>query len=433
MICDNYASSRDARQRVRVTTVAKRGRECAPARRRIEAPRDFGGETMAQTSANPLIQLLDFGQSVWLDFISRQALNSGDVRRLIDEDGLRGMTANPTIFQQAIASGSDYDATIERLVNGGSDSVAVYEGLAVEDIQAACDLFRPLYDRTDGADGFVSLEVAPSLALDTAGTIDEARRLWKWVHRPNLMIKVPGTDAGAPAVEQLLGEGLNINITLLFSLRNYERVAWAYVNALEQRVKAGKPIDRIASVASFFVSRVDTLVDQLIEERLKNLPNPSMRDTLERLRGKAAIANAKLAYQSFKKIFGDDRFRALAAKGARVQRPLWASTSVKNPAFPDLMYVESLIGPDTVDTMPRETIDAFRDHGQPRLSVEEGIQDAETTMKTLGELGIDFDAVAQQLEDEGVQKFAASFDDLIAGIEKKREALGGREAAVRGR
>jgi transaldolase len=388
---------------------------------------------MAQMATNPLVELQKYGQSVWLDYIRRSTLTDGDVQQLIEHDGLRGMTANPTIFQQAIAAGTDYDASLEKLVRGGADPVAIYEALAIEDIQTACDLFRHLYDSTDGADGFVSLEVAPSLAHDTSGTIEEARRLWKMVGRPNLMIKVPGTEAGAPAVEQLLQEGLNINITLLFSLENYERVAWAYISALERCAADGKPIDRVASVASFFVSRVDTLVDSLIEERLAKTPVPSMRDTLERLRGKTAIANARLAYVSFKRIFADPRFSALKAKGARVQRPLWASTSVKNPNYPELMYGESLIGPDTVDTMPRDMLEAFRDHGKVAHTIEDNLDEARQTLETLGEVGIDFGAVTQQLEDEGVAKFADSFDALIAGIVEKREKLLAGTAAVGGR
>ncbi len=372
---------------------------------------------------NPLLELQALGQSVWLDYISRSALVSGDVRRLIEEDGLRGMTANPTIFQQAISSGTEYDESLERLARAGRDAVAIYEALAVEDIQTACDLFRPVYERSDGRDGFVSLEVAPSLAHDTSGTIDEARRLWSMVGRPNLMIKVPGTAAGVPAIEQLLYEGLNINITLLFSLKNYEQVAWAYIAALERRVRDGLPIDRVASVASFFVSRVDTLVDSLIDKRLAQSPTPEQRDLLERLRGKVAIANARLAYQSYKRIFGDQRFRDLAAKGARVQRPLWASTSVKNPAYPDLMYVENLIGPDTVDTMPRETLEAFRDHGKVELTLERSIEGARETLELLREVGIDYDAVTKQLEDEGVDKFAQSFEALIAGVRERQAAL----------
>ncbi len=386
---------------------------------------------MTQREQNQLHDLQQLGQSIWLDYIRRNMLGSGgDLQRLIAE-GLRGMTANPTIFQQAIAAGDDYDETIARLLGQGAEPLQIYEGLAAEDIRVACDLFRSVYDASNGADGFVSLEVAPSLAHDTEGTIEEARRFWKMVDRPNLMIKVPGTDAGAPAVEQLLYEGLNINVTLLFSLRNYERVARAYVAALERRAAEGKPIGRIASVASFFVSRVDTLVNELIDERLTKLPNPTQRGDLERLRSKAAIANAKLAYERFKTIFGGDGFAALRSKGAMVQRPLWASTSVKDPALPELMYVENLIGPDTVNTLPRETLDSLRDHGVVRLTIEEELEDARRTLETLAEHNIEYDAVTAQLEREGVEKFSQSFDKLLEGIIAKREALLSSPASVR--
>ena len=386
---------------------------------------------MARKTDNPLRKLQEVGQSVWLDYIRRDMLGSGgELRRLIDEDGLRGMTANPTIFQQAIAAGDDYDRTIERLVEQDTEPLQIYEALAAEDIRAACDLFRPLYDSSDGADGFVSLEVAPSLAHDTEGTVAEARRFWQMVDRPNLMIKVPGTAEGVPAVERLLAEGLNINITLLFSLDAYEQVARAYVSALEQRVAAGRPIDRVASVASFFVSRVDTLVDELIEERLARVSDPTERGVLEQLRGKAAVANARLAYESFKRIFGDERFRRLQERGARVQRPLWASTSVKNKAYPELMYVEELIGPDTVDTMPRETLDAFRDHGRVEVRVDQDVEEAHTTLRRLGEVGIEYDRITAQLEKEGVDKFQKSFDDLLEGIEAKRDKLRSGAKAV---
>ncbi len=373
--------------------------------------------------ANRLTALQEQGQGVWLDYIRRNMLQSGELRGLIENDGLRGMTANPTIFQQAIAAGNDYDESVSRLIRAGAEPIDIYEAVAVEDIQAAADQFTPVYESTNGADGYVSLEVAPSLARNTEGTIDEARRLWKMVGRPNLMIKVPGTKEGVPAIKLLLSEGINVNVTLLFSLDAYEAVAWAYVEALEARAAKGEPVDRIASVASFFVSRIDTLVDSMLDAKLANIPNPSDRDTIERLKGKAAIANAKLAYESFGKIFGGDRFAALKAKGARVQRPLWASTSVKNPAYSDLMYVEALVGPDTVDTMPRDTLEAFRDHGTAARTVDQGLDDARQTMKTLAEVGIDFKKVTDQVETEGVDKFVASFDDLVAGIESKRAAL----------
>jgi len=375
---------------------------------------------------NPLIELQKYGQSVWLDYIRRQALASGDVKTLIENDGLRGMTANPTIFQQAIAAGHDYDETIERLLRERADPVTIYETIAIEDIQSACDLFRSVYDANDGADGFVSLEVAPSLAYDTDGTIAEARRLWKTVNRPNLMIKVPGTAAGVPAIETLLAEGINVNVTLLFAIEAYEAVAWAYVRALEKRAAEGKPVDRIASVASFFVSRVDTLVDPLIEKKMADSSDAAQKEKLGNLRGKAAIANARLAYQSFNRIFGDQRFKAVAEKGARVQRPLWASTSVKNKAYPDLLYAEALIGPNTVDTMPRETLEGFRDHGKVAATVEQDLDGARAALAGLETAGISVKAVTDQLEKEGVEKFAQSFDELIAGIVAKRDTLAAR-------
>jgi transaldolase len=376
--------------------------------------------------SNPLVELQRYGQSVWLDYIRRQALQSGEVRKLIDDDGLRGITANPTIFQQAIAAGNDYDDTINRLLRENADPVTIYETLAVEDIQTACDQFRSVYESADGHDGFISLEVAPSLARDTDGTIAEARRLWKWVDRPNLMIKVPGVPEGVPAIEKLLSEGINVNVTLLFAISAYEDVAWAYIRALERRVAEGKPIDKIASVASFFVSRVDVLIDSLLDKKAAAESDTAKRAKLEGLRGKAAIANARLAYQSFNRIFGDQRFKDLAGKGARVQRPLWASTSVKNKAYPDLLYAEALIGPHTVDTMPRETIDAFRDHGTVAATVEQDLDGARATMDGLAQVGINMKAVTDQLEIEGVDKFTQSLSDLIGGIKAKREALAAR-------
>jgi len=375
---------------------------------------------------NPLLDLQKHGQSVWLDYIRRKALLSGDVRQLIENDGLRGMTANPSIFQAAIAAGDDYDETIARLVRAGAEPNTIYETIAVEDIQMACDQFRPLYDATEGLDGLVSLEVSPGLAHDTQGTIEEARRLWTWVNRPNLMIKVPGLKEGVPAIETLLSEGINVNVTLLFAIEAYEAVAWAYVRALERRVAEGKPVDRIASVASFFVSRVDVLLDPELDKMAAAESDPSKKAKIQGLRGKAAIANARLAYQSFKQIFGDQRFTDLKAHGARVQRPLWASTSVKDKAYSDLLYADALIGPDTVDTMPRETLEAFRDHGTAKDSIENDVAGAKATLAGLAEIGINFKQATDQLEVEGVDKFVQSFDELIAGIATKRDALAAR-------
>jgi transaldolase len=372
---------------------------------------------------NPLLELQQHGQSVWLDYIRRKALLSGDVTTLIENDGLRGMTANPSIFQAAIAAGDDYDETIARLVRSGAEPNTIYETLAVEDIQTACDQFRPVYDAADGADGMVSLEVSPALAYDTAGTIDEARRLWHWVDRPNLMIKVPGLPPGVPAIETLLSEGINVNVTLLFAIEAYEAVAWAYIRALERRVAEGKPVDRIVSVASFFVSRVDVLIDPILDKQAAAETDPDRKAAIQGLRGKAAIANAKLAYQSFNQIFADQRFADLAAHGARVQRPLWASTSVKDPAYPDLLYAEALIGPNTVDTMPRETLEAFRHHGTVAETIESDLAAARAALAGLAGVGIDMKQVTDQLEREGVDKFQQSFDALLAGIVEKRAAM----------
>jgi transaldolase len=374
--------------------------------------------TLPSTKTGKLFELAEQGQSVWLDFITRDLIRSGDLKRQIEEDGLRGMTSNPTIFQNAISKGSDYDEQIAELIAEGKDAGAIFEAVAIKDIQDACDLYRPLYDSTDGRDGMVSIEVSPTLARDTEGTIVEARRLWKMVNRPNVMVKVPGTDEGVPAIRTLLAEGLNINITLLFSLRNHEQVMWAYIEALEERAKAGKPIDRIASVASFFVSRVDTLIDKQLDEKIAAGGDA---EQLKALQGKVAVANAKLAYENFGRIFGGDRFKALAAKGARVQRPLWASTGTKNKAYSDVLYVDSLIGPDTVNTLPPATIEAFLDHGVVRRTVDEGVAEAHATMKALKEAGVDIDAATAQLENEGVAAFAKSFEDLLAGVEEKRE------------
>ncbi len=373
--------------------------------------------------ANPLVALISEGQSVWLDYITRELVRGGELKRLIEEDGLRGMTSNPTIFQKAISGGGAYDDQIRELVREGRAAPEIFEAVAVQDIQEACDVFRPVYDATEGKDGFVSIEVSPKLAYDTNATIEEARRLWKKVSRPNLFVKVPGTDAGAPAIRQLLSEGLNINITLLFSIRNHERVMWAYIEALEDRVSRGEPIDRIASVASFFVSRVDTLVDKLLQQKIEQSEDDSESEGLRGLLGKAAIANAKLAHQRYKEVFGGERFKRLEGQGARVQRPLWASTSTKNPEYSDVMYVENLIGPETVNTMPMETIEAFRDHGRVSRTLDTGLEEARRVLDELESVGISYEAVTRQLEEEGVQKFSDSYDELLEGVEEKRRQI----------
>jgi transaldolase len=373
---------------------------------------------------NRLVALLAQGQSIWLDYITRDLVRGGELAGLITEDGLRGMTSNPTIFQKAIAAGNSYDDQLQELARQGAAAAAIFEALAVRDIQEACDLFRPIYDLTNGQDGYVSIEVSPSLAHNTEGTLVEARRLWQAVARPNVMIKVPGTDAGVPAIARLLREGLNVNVTLLFSLHHHEQVMWAYIEALEARVAAGHPIDRIASVASFFVSRVDTLVDALLDEQIRALSSSVAQQEQRRaLLGKAAIANAKLAYARFREIFDGARFGALKAHGAHVQRPLWASTGTKNPAYGDVYYVEALIGPDTVNTVPQPTLQAFQDHGRIHRTIDTNLDDARRVMLELQELSIDYDTITDQLEQEGSALFVASYDALVAQVEQKGRSI----------
>jgi transaldolase len=370
---------------------------------------------------NPLLELKQLGQSVWLDNISRKLIASGELERLVKEDGISGVTSNPTIFEKAISGGTDYDDAMRALIAQDKSDSEIYDTLTVADIQAATDILRPVFDATHGDDGYVSIEVSPKLAHDTEGTIADARRLRAAVNRLNLLIKVPATREGLPAIRQLLSEGINVNVTLMFSMAHYEAVAEAYIAALEDRVRQGLPIGDVASVASFFVSRVDTLVDKLLEEKTRT-EGPDAEQAAA-LRGKLAVANSKLVYQRFKEIFGSERFTALAAQGARVQRVLWASTSTKNPTYSDILYVETLIGPDTVNTMPDETIVAFRDHGKALVTVEDELEDARAAFKTLAELGIDMHAVGEQLSVEGVDKFSQSFDKLFAVIAAKREKL----------
>jgi transaldolase len=371
---------------------------------------------------------LNEGQSAWQDDISRDMLNQGSIRTAIEEIGIRGLTSNPTIFEKAIAAGTAYDEEISGLLERDLDAHAIFETVAVRDIQNAADLFRPLYDSSEGGDGFVSIEVSPLAARDPAVTTADARRLWSAVDRPNLMVKIPGTHEAVPVIEQMLTEGININITLLFSVAAYERVARAYIAALAARRSAGQPIDRIASVASFFVSRVDTLVDKLLDEKIAATSDAAQKGWLESLKGKAAIANAKIAYQSFERLFSGAEWDSLAAAGADVQRPLWASTSVKNPAFPDTMYVDELIGPKTVNTMPRPTMNAFLDHGTVERTVDKDLSGAHKTMEDLAAAGIDIDAVTAQLEDEGIATFTKSYDSLLEGVASKRSQLAGAPA-----
>ncbi len=378
---------------------------------------------------NPVLQLKAQGQSVWYDNIDRSQLVSGQFKRLLDEDGVVGVTANPTIFQKSISHGNAYDEQLNQLISQGKSTNEIYEALVIKDIRTVADILRPIYDRTSGQDGFVSLEVSPDLAHNTEGTISEVRRFWKMVDRPNLMIKIPATPEGIPAVRQALSEGINVNITLIFAIEAYRDVTDAFLSALEERNAEGKDISHIASVASFFVSRVDTLVDKMLEDKIKASNDSAEQQKLKALEGKAAIANARLVYQDFKRIFSTPRFESLKHAGAHVQRPLWASTSTKNPAYRDVLYAEELIGPDTVDTMPLETIENFRDHGRVRLSVEDNIPQAKAELAALEEVGIHYHAVTQQLLDEGVQKFADSFHELFAGIEGKKKAIEQKQAA----
>jgi transaldolase len=376
-----------------------------------------------QMTDNPLLQLKPLEQSVWYDNIDRGQLVSGQFKRLLDEDGVSGVTANPTIFQKSISQGQAYDEQVTKLIKAGKSTSDIYEALIIQDIQTVADMLHTIYETTNGQDGFVSLEVSPDLAHNTEGTLAEVRRFWKMVNRPNLMIKIPGTPEGIPAVQQALTEGINVNITLIFSIDDYRQVAEAYITALEERNAAGQDISHIASVASFFVSRVDTLVDKLLEDKIKATNDKTEQQKLKSLEGKAAVANARLVYEEFKHIFGTPRFETLRHSGAHVQRPLWASTSTKNPAYRDVLYAEELIGPNTVDTMPLETVEKFRDHGRVILTVENDLPQARAVIEALEQVGIHYDQVTKQLQDEGVQKFADSFHELFQGIEQKKQAI----------
>lgn len=362
-------------------------------------------------------KLETLGQSIWLDYIRRDLITNGELRRLIEEDGLRGMTSNPSIFEKAIAESHIYDQDIRDMALKKKDVKAIYEALSQRDVQNAADEFRSVYEKTDGKDGYVSLEVNPHLAHDTKGTIEEARRLWTALNRPNVFIKVPATSDGLPAIQQLISEGINVNVTLLFGLPRYRQVAEAYIAGLEAHATQGKPVKHIASVASFFLSRIDTLVDPLVEKFFES--GGKKTEIARKVRGQVAISSAKSAYQIYKEIFGSNRFKKLADKGARVQRLLWASTSTKNPDYSDVKYIEPLIGPDTVNTVPLETIDAYRDHGNPKSRLEQDVKEANWIMALLPELGISIDKVTGQLEDEGVKKFDEPFDKLMETLIKK--------------
>lgn len=370
---------------------------------------------------NPLNRLHDLGQSIWLDYLRRDMLLDGTQARLIREDDLTGQTSNPSIFQKAIAESDLYDDDI-RAAGANPDPNAVFEAIVIEDIRTAADLFRPVYDRTGGEDGFISVEVSPELAWDTDGSIEEARRLWKSIDRPNLMVKIPGTSEGLPAIRDCLAEGININITLLFSVDRYHEVMDAWFEAMERRVERGESIDRIASVASFFVSRVDTKVDQRIGERLARVTDDE-RGRLESIESKIGIDNARVAFEAYERRFGDDRFASLATEGARPQKPLWASTSTKNPDLPDVYYVEALLGPGTVNTLPPDTLEAYRDHGEPAVRIHDDLDGAHRRLEELGDLGIDFQIVLEELEKEGVEKFSKSYHELLDTIEEKQKQV----------
>jgi transaldolase len=376
---------------------------------------------------NPVLDLESLGQSIWIDFIRRETTTSGELQRLIEQDGVSGVTSNPSIFEKAIAESHDYDEAIHALTLAGKTPGEIYQSLSVEDIQMVAGLLRPVFERTGGRDGFVSLEVSPGLAHDTTGTIEEARRLWSLVGLPNVMIKVPGTREGIPAIRQLVGEGININITLLFGLPRYREVVDAYLSGLETLAAQGKPLGQAASVASFFLSRIDVLLDPLLEKKMQ--AGGPQADIAARLHGQVAIASAKVAYQIYKEMFDSDRFRKLAEQGARTQKLLWASTSTKNPAYSDTKYIEPLIGPDTINTLPIETLAAYRDHGHPEQRLDQNVVEAQQVLRDLPFIGIDLDAVTKQLEEEGVKKFATSFDKLIASLKEKQEAA--RESHTR--
>jgi transaldolase len=373
-------------------------------------------------SSDRLQRLHEAGVAIWLDYIHRELLRSGQLEQLIRDDFLTGMTSNPTIFEKALAESPVYDDPI-RTAPGDLTAMELFELIATSDVRDACDIFRPVYSREQGRDGFVSIEVSPATAHDLLATISEATRLWSTVDRENVLIKVPGTEAGAEATRRLIASGINVNITLLFSLDSYRRVIDAYMSGLEDRVAAGKEVSGIGSVASFFVSRVDSEVDKRLDALLKNASG-DQRARIEALKGKAAVANAKLAYRIFQQEFAGARWKKLEAKGAAVQRVLWASTSTKNPAYRDVMYVEQLIGPHTVNTMPLPTIEAFRDHGEVARTVDSDVDAAERVIRELGELGISIDEVTQKLLVDGLASFQKSFDTLIAGLAKKTKALG---------
>ena len=377
-------------------------------------------------STNPLIELIKLGQSIWYDSIERKLITSGELKRLIDEVGLSGVTSNPAIFEKAIAGSELYVDQLREVAEAGKSPQEIYEALAIRDIQTAADVMAEVYERSGGKDGFVSLECNPILANDTQATIEETRRLWRLVDRKNVMIKIPGTAEGIPAIEQGIYEGININITLLFSLHAYDQTMEAYIRGLERRAAENKPIDNISSVASFFVSRIDTAVDKELERRIEQTADAEEKEKLQSLLGRIATANAKVAYQRYKKIFHGNRFAAMKQKGAQLQRPLWASTSTKNPVYPDVYYVEALIGPETIDTLPPATLKAFGDHGRPRVSIEDNIEQEKAILARLEEVGISLNQVTEHVLTEGVRLFVEPFEKLLKTIESRAADIAGR-------
>ncbi len=367
---------------------------------------------------NPLLKIQDYGQSIWLDYIDRDMLDSGDLKQLIEQDGLRGVTVNPSILNKAISGSDKYDEDVHTLASKGLSAAEIYESLAIDDVQRAADLFRPLYDASEGDHGFVSLEVSPLIAYDTAATIEEAKRFWRKLDRPNVMIKVPATREGLAAIEQLTAQGVNVNVTLLFGLPRYRAVADAYQKGLETRADRGGA-DRLDQLRrQLFLSRIDVLVDPLLEDMMSG--EGEKAEVAERLHGQIAVASARMAYQIYTQIYAAERFQSISEKGARTQRLLWASTSTKNPDYSDVKYVEALIGPDTVNTAPPETLDAFRDHGDPARRIDENVAQAREFINLLGEVGIDINEVTAQLEKEGVEKFSKAYDQLLELLEKMR-------------
>jgi transaldolase len=371
-------------------------------------------------ASNPLRAICDHGQSIWLDNLTRAMLRDGTLKKLIEEDGLSGVTSNPAIFNKAMTQGTAYDPQIRTLAEQGRNAEEIYEALAIQDVQDACDLLRPAFDNANGTDGFVSLEVSPHLARDTRGTAEDAKRLWKAVDRPNLLVKIPGTPEGIPAIRECLTEGVNVNVTLLFSLEAYQEVMEAHLAAMEARKDRGLPLVTVASVASFFLSRIDTNVDKLLDAMKEKGENVGEAGAL---RGKAAIASARIAYQMWKKTYAGARWDALSDAGARFQKPLWASTSTKDPAYPDTVYVETLIGPHTINTLPDHTVEAFRHHGRVSATLETALGEQHQVLERLETLGISMKRVTDELVDEGIVKFAEPFDALLKDLEQKRKSL----------